>query len=127
MPNLTYDELVSGWERLLAAASEIEGNLPVAERLRAALEWHLQETKAAKARKEHHTAASQQARKDFHQLMAGSGEVARRLRCLMKAVLDPTDKRLAQFGVTRSRKQVPRKGRSSREASQEPSGPKAAE
>jgi len=42
-------------------------------------------------------------------------------------IFGPQDERLAQFGVTLRRKRVPRKGRSSREASQEPGGPKAAE
>ncbi len=120
-----YDKLISGWERLLAAAKESEEMFQGSESLQVALEWYLQETRAAKARQQEHVIGRRQATKDLDILVAAGGEAATRLKSLVKSRLGPRDGRLPKYGITPIGKR-PRKGKGSKEASSEPADPRQA-
>jgi hypothetical protein len=128
MGNNSYDNTIGGWERLLAAVDQCERMFPSADSCRSALEWHLQEAKAAKARQVQYSAERQRASLDLRLEIAAGGETASRLRSLVTAVLGKRDERLVQFGVAPLRK----RSRKSRTAKEEPSssgsgGPEPAE
>lgn len=125
----SYDNTIGGWERLLAAVDQYREMFPAAESCRAALEWHLQEAKAAKARQTLYSTERQRATLDLRLEMTAGLEAASRLRSLAISVLGTRDERLAQFGVAPRRNRVSRKSRTAKEESSSPgsSGPEPAE
>lgn len=123
-----YDNLISGWERLLAAVNESEGMFQGSEPLQVALEWYLQETRAAKARQQQHEIGRQQATRDLRGLKAAGGDAATRLKSLVKFKLGPRDRRLVQYDIAPIQKrQRKTKGKGSKEASPESTDPKQAQ
>ena len=114
MPSNGYDDTIGDFEKLLEAVKSSAGELPATDSLRAALEWHLQEAKAAKARQQLHTAGRQRATKDLQRQLAAGRDAAIRLRSLAKSAYGPRDKRLARFGVAPVKPRV-RKPRQPRE------------
>jgi hypothetical protein len=63
---------------------------------------------------------------DLGVLMAAGGDAAIRLRSLVKSRLGPRDERLPKFGIAPIGKR-PHKGKGSKEASSEPTGPRQAQ
>jgi len=99
MRSTSFDNTIGGWEKIISATSTNEGLLPGSEYLRVALEWHLQEAKAVKARQMFHTAEREQATRELRQLRAAGRELAIRLGSLAKSAFGPRDERLGLFGV----------------------------
>jgi len=108
MRSNSFGSTINGWEKVITASRIHEGLLPGAEPLRVALEWHLQEAMAVKARQKFHRAESTQATKELRQLQAGGLELAMRLGNLAKSALGPRDERLEQFGVAPLRPRGPK-------------------
>jgi hypothetical protein len=111
-----YANTIGGWKKLLEAVSRNEGDLPGADSLRAALERHLQDAEAAKARKLFHRAESQRATKEKEQQLAAGREVASRLCSLVKSALGPRNERLGEFGIA----PVQQRSRNRRTSQQQP-------
>ncbi|HKI05008.1 MAG TPA: hypothetical protein VKK31_23720 [Thermoanaerobaculia bacterium] len=97
--NKSLRGLLEEWGRLLAAVRAGEVDLPVLTPYRVALEGHLENLKAARARQLALREDYRQATREVRQrLLAGSDEV-RRLRSRVKAELGPRDARLRLFGI----------------------------
>lgn len=109
MPNTSsYADVVRDWELLLAAANDNLALLGDAEPHRAALEQHLAETKALKARQDSARAARQKATQELDKKLDEGREKAMRFRAAVKANLGPKNEQLVQFGMVPLRKRGPR-------------------
>ena len=105
MPNTSsYADVVRDWELLLSAATDNLADLGDAERHRAALEQHLAETKALKARQDSARAIRQRMTQELMEMLEQGRELAIRLRNAVKANIGPKNERLVQFGVVPLRK-----------------------
>ena len=97
--NKSFRCLLEDWEHLVAAVQTGAGDFPALTADRVALEGHLENVRAAKARQlalqEDHRQATREVRQ---RVLAGSDEV-RRLRSRVKAELGPRDARLRLFGI----------------------------
>jgi hypothetical protein len=100
----TYDKAAGGWERLIAAARASERIFAVAEPQCAALQFHLEELKDAKARQDLHSAARTQATRDLNRELAAGHDAAVRLQNLVKGQLGLRDEALTRFGIPPLRK-----------------------
>jgi len=97
--NRSFRCLLEEWGRLLAAVRAGEVDFPVLTAYRVALEGHLENVKAAKARQLALQEDCRQATREIRQrVLAGSDEV-RRLRSRVKAELGSRDARLRLFGI----------------------------
>ncbi len=97
--NKPYRCLLEEWGRLLAVVRAGEVDFPVLTAYRAALEGHLENVKAARARQSALQEECRQATRELRQMvLAGSDEV-RRLRSRVKAELGSRDPRLRLFGI----------------------------
>ncbi len=101
---LSYADVIKDWEALLTALREHAPNLPNLEAGRIAFEEHLAKTKEMKARQDSQTAARQEATQELNKLLKDGGELAIKLRALVKGILGPKSERLVQFGVAPLRK-----------------------
>ena len=91
--------LIEDWELLLTVLRAGEGDFPVLTPYRMALELHLENVKAARARQAALQEDCRQATREVWQTaLAGSDEVSR-LRSRVKAELGPRDARLRLFGI----------------------------
>jgi hypothetical protein len=100
--------MIRDWEALLTAVLEHASNLPDVERSRIAFQEHLAKTKEMKARQDSLTAGRQEETQQLNKMLTDGGELAIRLRALVKASLGPKNERLVQFGIAPIRKR-PRK------------------
>lgn len=112
MKSQSYRNLLSDWERLLAAVRSSEAELPVLTAYRLALENHYETVKAARARQLSLQEDSQQATRELRTQIRVGGDEASRLRSQVKALLGPRDPRLRLFGISplplkKSRKKPP--------------------
>jgi len=97
--NKSFRCLLEEWGRLLAAVRAGEVDFPVLTAYRVALEGHLENVKAARARQLALQEDCRQATREVRQMvLAGSDEV-RRLRSRVKAELGSRDARLRLFGI----------------------------
>jgi hypothetical protein len=97
--NKALCRLLEEWGRLLAVVRAGEVELPVLTPYRVALEGHLENVRAARARQLALQEDCQQATREVRQtVLAGSDEV-RRLRSRVKAELGPRDARLHLYGI----------------------------
>ncbi len=101
---LSYADVIKDWEALLTALRENAPNLPNLEASRIAFEEHVAKTKEMKARQDSQTAARQEATQELNKLLKDGGELAIKLRALVKGILGPKAARLVQFGVAPQRK-----------------------
>lgn len=100
MPNTSsYADVVLDWERLLLAVQDNTDNLPESERLRAALQQHLDETRALKARQVSAAALRQRTTQELKVKLEEGRELAMRLRGTVRAGLGPRNEGLVQFGM----------------------------
>jgi len=101
---LSYADVIKDWEALLTALRENAPNLPNLEASRLAFEEHVAKTKEMKARQDSQTAARQEATQELATLLKEGGEMAIKLRALVKGTLGPKRERLVQFGIAPQRK-----------------------
>jgi hypothetical protein len=97
--NKSYSSLLKDWESLLAAVRAGEVDFPVLTAYRVALEGHLENVKAAKARQLALQAECQGATRELQQTLYAGFDEVRRLRSRVKAELGPRDSRLLLFGI----------------------------
>ena len=91
--------LLAEWGSLLVAVRAAEADFPALTAGRVALEGHLENVEAAKARQLALREECRQATREVWQhVLAGSDEV-RRLRSRVRAELGPRDARLRLFGI----------------------------
>ena len=112
MTSLSYRNLLSDWERLLAAVRSSEVELPALLAYRMALENHYESVKAARARQLALQKDSQQATRELRTQIHAGGDEASRLRSQVKALLGPRAPRLRLSGTAplpprKSRKKPP--------------------
>ena len=108
----SYGNLLSNWERLLAAVRSSEVEFPALLEYRLALENHYESVKAAKTRQLVLQRNCQQATRELRTQIHAGGDEASRLRSQVKALLGPRDPRLRLFGIVplplkKSRKKPP--------------------
>jgi hypothetical protein len=97
--NRSYCCLLAEWGRVLAAVRAGEVDFPILTAYRVALEGHLENVKAGRARQLALQEDCRKATRDLRQMvLAGSDEV-RRLRSQVRAELGPRDPRLRLFGI----------------------------
>lgn len=97
--NKSYRCLLAEWGRLLAAVRAGEVDFPVFTAYRVALEAHLENVKAARARQLALQEEGRQATRELRQMVLAGADDVRRLRSQVKAELGPRDARLCLYGI----------------------------
>ena len=104
MPRTSYADIIRDWDSLLTAVKDNAAELPDAERHRAALQQHLEETKALKAQQDAARAVRQRSTQMLDEMLNKGKELAVRLRGSVRASIGPKNELLVQYGVAPQRK-----------------------
>ena len=122
MAKSSFADMIRDWEALLRAVDDHAEKLPDTPRHREALEQHLAEVQAEKARQNLARATRQKNTQSLRTMAQKGKELAKRLRGVVMANLGPTDELLVQFGIAPQRK---RGRRPDKPAEEEPETPPA--
>lgn len=104
----TYTKTLRDWEELLAAVAEHAGTMPDVADLRAALEQHVAQARAIKARQDSAKAHRQGLTQELSGELEKGRDVARRIRGIATARIGPKNEQITQFGVAPLRKRTRR-------------------
>lgn len=102
-------DVLDDWASLLAAVAEDATVLPNVEPHRLALEQVHKDMLAAKARRDLHAAAKQEATQEMKALKLKGKDAAIALRGAVKADMGPRSERLVHYNVAPLRKRQPKK------------------
>jgi hypothetical protein len=105
----SFADVISQWQKLLAACADNAPVLTAAEPQRLEVEKMLKSVMDLKAVQDSHRAAKQETRQQLDQALADGREAARRLRGAVKANLGTATERLVQFNIKPIRAHGPRK------------------
>jgi hypothetical protein len=97
--NKSFRCLLEEWGSLLAAVRAAEADFPVLTVYRLALEGHLENVKAAKARQLALQEDRRQSTREVRQRVLAASDEVKRLRSRVRAELGPRDARLRLFGI----------------------------
>jgi hypothetical protein len=95
----SYCCVLEEWGRLLAAVRAGEVDFPVLTAYRVALEGHLENVRAARARQLALEEERRHATRELRQMVLAGADDVRRLRSQVKAELGPRDARLRLYGI----------------------------
>jgi hypothetical protein len=107
----SFADVISLWQKLLAACADNASSLTAAEPQRLAVERALKDVTDLKALQDSHRAAKQEARQQLDKALKDGREAARRLQGAVKANLGTDNERLVQFNVAPLRARGPRKAK----------------
>jgi hypothetical protein len=105
----SFADLITQWQKLLAACADNASALTAAEPQRLEVEQILKEVMDLKALQDSHRGAKQETRQQLDQAIANGREAARRLQGAVKANLGTANERLVQFNIKPIRARSSRK------------------
>ncbi len=107
----SFADVISHWQKLLAACADNVSALAPAEPQRLVVEKMLKDVMDLKAAQDSHIAAKQEIRQQLDQILKNGREAARRLQGAVKANLGTANERLVQFNIKPIRPRGPRKAK----------------
>jgi hypothetical protein len=105
----SFADVISQWQKLLAACADNAPVLTAAEPQRLEVEKMLKSVMDLKAIQDSHRAAKQETRQQLDQALKDGREAARRLQGAVKANIGTVNERLVQFNIKPIRAHGPRK------------------
>lgn len=105
----SFADVISQWQKLLAACADNASSLTAAEPQRLVVEQMLKNVMDLKALQDSHRGAKQETRQQLDKALADGREAARRLQGAVKANLGTISERLVQFNIKPIRARGPRK------------------
>jgi len=107
----SFADVISQWQKLLAACADNAAGLTTAEPQRLVVEKLLKDVMDLKAVQDSHTAAKQEIRQQLQKVLTEGREAARRLQGAVKANLGTANERLVQFNIKPIRPRGARKAK----------------